>query len=73
MPAKKQPITRVEQIPDGALDQVVALANRYWQTRPSRLKTDPDEVTPLMACVILRAYLAVLPGGRVSRRGKEIG
>jgi len=50
----------VEQITDDQLDQIVELANLQWQVAPGKVKTDPEHLTHLMACHLIRAYLAVM-------------
>lgn len=48
----------VEELTDEELDRIVELANEQWNTR-LKLPHDPDRLTPLMTCHIIRAYLTV--------------
>lgn len=65
----------VEQITDDQLDQIVALANLQWQVAPGKGATDPVCLTPLMACHLIRAYLAVMHNDpdSVIRKVEQLG
>jgi len=65
----------VEQSTDDQLDQIVALANLQWQAVPGKGATDPARLTPLMACHLIRAYLAVMHNDpdSVIRKVEQLG
>ena len=54
------PISTVEEIPDDWLEIIVSAANADWRNKP-KLKTDAEQLSPVMACVIIRAFLTVVP------------
>jgi len=53
----------VEQLTDGQLDEIVRRATKQWQIQSAglpKLKLDLEHQIGLMACHIIRAYLAVI-------------
>ena len=65
----------VEQLSDRQLDQIVALANVQWQAAPGKIKNDPARLTHLMACHLIRAYLALIQNDPESiiRKVEQLG
>ncbi len=63
-------LRRVEHLTDKQLEAIVEQANAQWLQRPVKLDLDPERLTPLMACHIIRAYLKIIqadtPAGRLA-------
>ena len=61
-------LQRIKQLTDNQLDAIVERANAQWLERPVKLKYDPERLTPLMACHIIRVYLKIIQADNPDRR-----
>ncbi len=53
-------LRRVEHLTDKQLEAIVEQANAQWLQRSVKLDLDPERLTPLMVCHVIRAYLKII-------------